>query len=75
MIRRCRNIRTKRQATGQTVEEVSERTRIPVAHLIAIEDERLQDLPAGPYASAYLRTLETHLGLPVGTPAPAVGRT
>jgi len=49
-----------------TIEQVSSETRIPLEHLRALEDGRIADLPAGPYADAYRRTLEDHLDLPLG---------
>lgn len=56
-------LRARRIALGRSVEEVAEATKIPVAHLRALEDEREHDLPAGPYAQAYARTLARHLGI------------
>lgn len=56
-------IRARRLALGQSLEEVARATRIPLAHVEAIEDDRLEDLPSGPYAAAYTRALVRHLGL------------
>lgn len=56
-------IRERREARGLTLEAVSRATRIPLAHLRALEDERLDELPAGPYASAYRRAVCAYLGL------------
>jgi hypothetical protein len=56
-------IRARREELGQTLEEVARATRIPLAHLEAVEEDRLDRLPTGPYASAYNRALCAHLGL------------
>ncbi len=64
MIRGGRVLRERREALGLSLEQVAASTRIPLAHLQAIEADRLDDLPAGPYAVAYLRTLEKLLGTP-----------
>lgn len=56
-------LRARREALGLTVEAVAKATKIPVRYLEALEDERYGDLPAGPYAEAYTRTVSLHLGL------------
>lgn len=56
-------IRKRREALGYSLQEVAAATRIPLAHLKAIEHERHDELPAGPYAAAYVRALCAHLGL------------
>ncbi|MBT3218674.1 MAG: helix-turn-helix domain-containing protein [Proteobacteria bacterium] len=56
-------LRAKRQAKGLTIEEVSRETRIAVEHLLALEDGRPGDIPAGPYAQMYLRAYQEYLGL------------
>jgi hypothetical protein len=64
-------IRAHRERLGQTLEEVARATHIPRQHLQAMEDDRFADLPAGPYASAYLKAVEDHLGAAVPPEAPA----
>jgi len=54
----------RREALGLTREQVAEATRIPLAHVQAIEEGRFGDLPAGPYAEAWVRAIQVHLGLP-----------
>ncbi len=54
-------LRERREQLGLSLDEVAIATRIPVAHLKAIELERPQDLPEGPYAQAYVRVLREHL--------------
>ena len=61
-------LRARREAQGLSLAEVSEATGIPLEHLRALEDDRHEDLPAGPYRSAYERTLGRHLGLQSGSP-------
>lgn len=56
-------LRARRDELGLSLDEISVATRIPVAHLRAIELERPQDLPDGPYAAAYVRLLQEHLDL------------
>ena len=64
-------LREQRERLGLSLEEVAAATRIPRAHLEALEADRPEDLPAGPYAAGYLRTLRDHLGLHDLTPPPA----
>ncbi|MCB9678578.1 MAG: helix-turn-helix domain-containing protein [Alphaproteobacteria bacterium] len=49
-------LRAAREARGLSLGDVSAQTRIPEPHLAAIEEDRLDDLPPGPYRSAWLRT-------------------
>lgn len=56
-------LRARREQLGLSLDEVAIATRIPVAHLRAIELERPQDLPDGPYAQAYTRVLVEQLEL------------
>lgn len=68
-------LRARRLALGRSVEDVAAATRIPAEHVLAIEDERLDDLPPGPYAAAYVRTLTRALGVDEASeeaPAPPV---
>ena len=81
MIERGQAVFRRREALGIGREQIAADTRIPVEHVAAIEEGRLDALPAGPYADAWLRTLEGHLGLdspprsevPVGVPGPSGG--
>ena len=63
-------VRQRREEMGLSIDEVAMATRIPVAHLRAIEQERPQDLPDGPYAAAYLRVVVEHLGIEWTEPPP-----
>jgi transcriptional regulator with XRE-family HTH domain len=56
-------IRARRESLGLTLDAVASATRISVAHLEALEEDRLDDLPPGPYAGAYLRAVCHELGL------------
>ena len=58
-------LRDRRGELGLSLDEIAVATRIPVEHLEAIEKERPQDLPPGPYAAAYARLLHQHLGLTI----------
>lgn len=48
------------------MDDLARRTRIPVAHVAALEADRPEDLPAGPYAEAYLRALYDELAIEGG---------
>ena len=61
-------LRGRREELGLTLEQVASATRIPFEHLVALEDGRPSDLPAGPYGDAYLRALEDYLDLPLDAP-------
>lgn len=65
-------LRVRREELGQTLQQVARATRIPVEHLQAMEADRFDKLPAGPYAAAYLKAVEDHLGaaVPVEDHAP-----
>ncbi|MFT4625847.1 MAG: transcriptional regulator with XRE-family HTH domain [Myxococcota bacterium] len=62
-------LRGRREELGWAIADVAQRTRIPLAHLEAIEEDRRGDIPAGPWADRYRATLERLYGLP-HTPAP-----
>ncbi len=66
-------LRARRVECGLSLDTVAERTRIPVAYLEALEDERVDELPAGPYREAYQRAYARVLELdlePVPEPPP-----
>lgn len=56
-------IRARREALGISLEDLAASTRIPVNHLEAIEQDDIDALPSGPYATAYVRAVCTELGL------------
>jgi hypothetical protein len=58
-------IRARREAMGLDLDEVAQATRIPRAHLLALEEERYDALPSGPYAAVYTRAVSRYLGLDV----------
>ena len=43
-------LRAAREARGQSLDEIGKQTRVPVRHLVQIEDGRLEGLPAAPYS-------------------------
>lgn len=57
------DLRRRREAKGQTIEEVSEAIRIQKRYLQALEDGRIGDLPGTVYALGFLRTYAEHFGL------------
>lgn len=58
-----RRIRERREALGLTLEELARRTRIGQEHLVAIEEDRPEDLPPGPYSRAWTRSVHEALEL------------
>ncbi|MBW1876913.1 MAG: helix-turn-helix domain-containing protein [Deltaproteobacteria bacterium] len=56
----------RRAERGLTLEQASKATRIPVAHLTAIEEGRFDDLPPGPYRRGQVRAYFAWLGLEPG---------
>ena len=54
-------LKKRRLELGLQLDEVSVATRIPVAHLKALEEGRPEDLPAGPYARAYFESYQEYL--------------
>ncbi len=49
-------LRAAREARGQTLDEIGKQTRIPVRHLVQIEDGRLEGLPAAPYSAGFVKS-------------------
>ena len=56
-------VRTNREAAGLSLEEVARSTRIPLHHLRALEEDRLDDLPSRVYARGFIRLLAKAIGL------------
>lgn len=56
-------LRTARELTGKTIDEVAEQLRIRQPFLQALEDGRHKDLPGGTYAVGFLRTYAEFLSL------------
>jgi cytoskeleton protein RodZ len=56
-------LREAREARGLSIEDVAQGTRIRVAYIRALEDERFADLPAPVYVRGFLRNYATFLGL------------
>lgn len=60
-------LKQKRQALGVSFEEMGERTRIRPAHLKALEEGRVEELPGGEaYRTGFLRLYAEALGLDAG---------
>lgn len=60
-------LRSARIERGWTIEELEKRTKIQERFLTALEESRLQDLPAAPFVKGYIRTVAEELGLPPDT--------
>ena len=56
-------LRAARQAEGLTLDDVAARTRIPVRHLVLIEDGVYEGLPAATYSAGFVKTYAGLLGL------------
>ena len=56
-------LKAARSECGLTLDEVARRTRIRVEFLQAIEDERFDALPKGPFAAGFIRTYAREVGL------------
>jgi cytoskeletal protein RodZ len=48
-------LRAAREARGQSLDEIGKQTRVPVRHLVQIEDGRLEGLPAAPYSAGFVK--------------------
>lgn len=68
-----RGIRRRREQRALTLDDVQKATGIPTTHLQAIEEGRLDDLPAGPYRKAFLQQVRAHLELDRPDPPRAEG--
>ena len=64
MVTRFGNLlRTKREQLGLSLQDVAHKTRIPVASLIALEEEDYDAVGSHVYSSGFLRLYCTFLGL------------
>jgi len=52
-----------REAEGLSLEDVARQTRVPVRHLVQIEEGRLEGLPAAPYSSGFVKAYARAVGL------------
>jgi cytoskeletal protein RodZ len=57
------HLRSAREARGLSVADVARGTHIRPAYITALEDDRLEELPAPVYARGFLRNYATFLGL------------
>ncbi len=57
------DLRARREALGLSLDEVARATRIPIAHLEALEAETLEQLTSPAHAAAALRAVAESLGL------------
>ncbi len=71
-VAQLQRLRALRLRAGLTLDDVAERTGLPVAHVEALEEGRTADLPSGPYIAAYHRlVLGAVGGVAESTDAPA----
>lgn len=56
-------LRLRRESRGLTVDDAAKATRIPVAHVEAIEAGRFEELPEGPYRVGQVRAYAAFLGV------------
>lgn len=49
-------LRAAREARGQSLEDIGRQTRVPVRHLVQIEEGRLNGLPAAPYSAGFVKS-------------------
>lgn len=62
-------LRQARLALGRSLEDLSGDTRVRPEYLLALEEDRHQDLPAGPFSLGYVRAYARALGLDQETAA------
>jgi transcriptional regulator with XRE-family HTH domain len=58
-------LKSKREERGLALEEMSEKTRIPLRYLSAIEEDRLDQLPGKVYERLFIRTYSDVVGVNV----------
>lgn len=69
MLDLCARIAESRKAKGLTLSKVSSALKIRSAYLKAIESGKLDNIPPGMYANAYIRSYAKFLGLDYEEPA------
>ncbi|MDX2151763.1 MAG: helix-turn-helix domain-containing protein [Bryobacteraceae bacterium] len=57
------NLQQRRRKLGLSLEDVSARTKVRVEFLRAIEEGRMDELPAGVYRRSYIRQYAEALGM------------
>jgi hypothetical protein len=68
-----RELRVAREKRGLNLKKVQVDTRIPVAHLEALEEGRFDDLPKGPFREGYWKAYRAYLELDSSLPLPILG--
>jgi cytoskeleton protein RodZ len=61
------DLKALRESHGRTLKDISQKTRIRVAYLEAIESGRFKSLPERTYAESFIRTYGRELGIDSGT--------
>lgn len=57
------DLKPARESAGRTLKEIADRTKIPIRHLRALENGRLQYWPRGLYVRAHARAYAQAAGL------------
>jgi transcriptional regulator with XRE-family HTH domain len=60
-------LRAAREAKGLSLEQASEKTRVPTNYLVALEEERFELFSSGVHARGFLRNYSAFLGLDPGS--------
>ncbi|MGE0407660.1 MAG: TonB family protein [Amphiplicatus sp.] len=60
------HLRAVREASGYSLDEVSERTHIKASYLVAIEEMALEKLPSRPFAIGFVKVYAEAMGLEAG---------
>ncbi|USI72278.1 helix-turn-helix domain-containing protein [Sphingomonas morindae] len=56
-------LRAAREDQGQSLDDIGRQTRVPVRHLVQIEEGRLEGLPAAPYSAGFVKAYARAVGL------------
>jgi cytoskeletal protein RodZ len=56
-------LRAAREEQGLSLDDIGRQTRVPVRHLVQIEEGRLQGLPAAPYSAGFVKAYARAVGL------------
>ncbi|MCA9572997.1 MAG: helix-turn-helix domain-containing protein, partial [Myxococcales bacterium] len=67
-----RQLQEARESRGWSLDDLARRTRIGVEHLRALEEDRHDALPEGPWRAAWIRTLCEELGVEEPIEAPEI---
>ena len=63
----AQRIKDKRQALGISREQLADQTRVPLTFIIALEEERHEELPEAVYSNGFVRIISKHLDIEAST--------